>query len=93
MPRRAICFPAIARLEAFMRYSPKPVDPDRPPRRLTRKQAARFVSARFFPISERTLERWPLRTVVIGRLALLETADVIAEAQRRLEAAPVRAAG
>ena len=76
-----------------MRRSPPPVDPDHPPVRLTRKQAAKLISDRYFPLSARTLERWPLKTTVVNRLALLETAHVLAEAQRRLDAAPVRAGG
>ncbi|MCK8788279.1 hypothetical protein M0638_28410 [Roseomonas sp. NAR14] len=62
---------------------------DQLPEYMTREQAARVITEHFFPISDRTLEKWPLRgRRVSGKLMLL-TADVIAEARRRMEEAPL----
>ena len=55
------------------------------PVRLDRKLAAKIVSERFFPISHRTLERWPLIWRRLNGRALVDTAELLAEAQRRVE--------
>jgi hypothetical protein len=57
------------------------------PRRIDYKRAAKLVSQHFFPISHRTLERWPLPRLKVNGKNTLETADVFAEAEARLEAA------
>lgn len=58
------------------------------PVRVGRKAAAEIVTDRFFPVSHRTLERWPLRWRRVNGRALVETADLLAEAQRRVDEAP-----
>jgi hypothetical protein len=59
------------------------------PVRVDRKMGATLITRFFFPISPRTLERWPLPTrLVVGR-ALYETAALFAHAQALLDAAPV----
>jgi hypothetical protein len=58
------------------------------PRRLDRRLAAQVVSKHFFPVSPRTLERWPLTWRRINGRALADTAELLAEAQRRVDAAP-----
>lgn len=61
--------------------------PDLPPR-MDRRLAAQFLTDYFFPISPRTLERWPLNWRRINGRALCETAELLAEAQRRVDLAP-----
>jgi hypothetical protein len=58
------------------------------PRRLDRRLAAQVVSVHFFPVSPRTLERWPLTWRRINGRALADTEELLAEAQRRVDAAP-----
>lgn len=58
------------------------------PRRLDRRLAAQVLSEHFFPISPRTLERWPLKWKRINGRALVETSELLAEAQRRVDEAP-----
>lgn len=62
------------------------------PPRLTREQAAKAISRHFFPIKKRTLERWPLPVTILNGKACLSAAEVFAEAQRRVDAAPPIAA-
>ncbi|MFC0389485.1 hypothetical protein ACFFIC_28645 [Roseomonas vinacea] len=58
------------------------------PRYVDRQRGAEFVTRYFFPISHRTMERWPLTgKVVNGRLVFL-TADLFAMAQEKMDAAP-----
>ena len=61
-------------------------------RRLDRKAAAAAVSQEFFPVSPRTLERWPLPWQRPNGRALVETTALFAEAQRRLQSSPQIAA-
>jgi hypothetical protein len=67
-----------------------PVVPDLStlPIRVDRRQAAELVARYFFPASPRSLEAWPLTVTYANGRALLETAALFAEAQRRLDAAP-----
>ena len=58
------------------------------PRRMDRRLAARVLSDHFFPISPRTLERWPVTWRRINGRALCETSELLAEAQRRVDTAP-----
>ena len=58
------------------------------PVRVGRRVAAEIVTDHFFPVSHRTLERWPLRWRRVNGRALVETADLLAEAQRRVDEAP-----
>lgn len=57
------------------------------PVRLDRRIAAELISLHFFPISPRTLERWPIGWRRINGKALAETADILAEAKRQVDAA------
>ncbi len=58
------------------------------PKRVDRKAGAQLVSHMHFPISPRTLERWPLSWRRVNGRALVDTAELLAEAQRRVDAAP-----
>jgi hypothetical protein len=57
------------------------------PPRVCRRAAAQIVTRNFFPVSHRTLERWPLTWRRVNGRALVETADLLKEAQRRLDEA------
>lgn len=63
------------------------------PARVDRRRGAEIITAEFFPISPRTLERWALPTRRVNGKALMETRDLLAMAAAQLEAAPVLATG
>ena len=58
------------------------------PKRVDRKRGAALITHFHFPISARTLERWPLQWRRVNGRALVETSELLAEAQRRLNDAP-----
>lgn len=58
------------------------------PVRVCRRTAAQIVTGNFFPVSHRTLERWPLKWKRVNGRALVETAELLVEAQRRVDEAP-----
>jgi len=57
------------------------------PVRVCRRTAAHIVTGKFFPISHRTLERWPVTWRRINGRALVDTAELLAEAERRVDEA------
>ena len=58
------------------------------PVRVGRRVAAEIVTNNFFPVSHRTLERWPLKWRRVNGRALVATSELFAEAQRRVDEAP-----
>lgn len=58
------------------------------PVRVGRRVAAEIVTDLFFPVSHRTLERWPLKWRRVNGRSLVETSVLLAEAQRRVDEAP-----
>lgn len=58
------------------------------PARVDRRDGAALITKLHFPISPRTLERWPVTWRRINGRALTDTKDLLAEAQRRVDAAP-----
>ena len=58
------------------------------PARIDRRVGADLITRHFFPISPRTLERWPVTWRRINGRALCETSELLAEAQRRVDTAP-----
>ena len=58
------------------------------PARVDRLSGAALISFHLFPISPRTLERWPVTWRRINGRALAETDELLAEAQRRVDSAP-----
>lgn len=58
------------------------------PARIDRRVGAELINRYFFPISPRTLERWPVTWRRINGRALCETSELLAEAQRRVDLAP-----
>lgn len=65
------------------------IDLDALPRRLDRRGAAAFLCQHFFPVRPRTLERWPLPWQTLNGRAVVDTASLVAEAERRLADAPI----
>lgn len=63
------------------------------PKRVDRKRGAALITHLHFPISARTLERWPLQWRRVNGRALVETSELLAEAQRRLNDAPAMMGG
>lgn len=58
------------------------------PVRVDRRRAAELVSCHFFPVSHRTVEAWPLVVRHVNGKATVETAELFAFAQAKLDAAP-----
>ena len=67
--------------ETSLIYEPMPV-------RVDRRQGAKLISARLFPISPRTLETWPVRWRRVNGRALCETAELLAFAEGKFASAP-----
>jgi hypothetical protein len=63
------------------------------PARVDRRAGAALVTRFFFPCSRRTLEVWPLRLRHVNGRALIETAELFALAEEKLNAAPVLMGG
>jgi hypothetical protein len=63
------------------------LDLDALPKRLDRRDGAALITRYFFKIAPRSLERWPLREVYVNRRVMLETSQLVAEAERRLAVA------
>lgn len=72
---------------------PRMLDLSNLPAHLDRTRAAELITHLYFPISRRTLERWPIRWRNVNGKAIASTADLVAEAQRRFEQAPVLMGG
>lgn len=58
------------------------------PRRADRRTGAALLTRHLFPVSPRTLERWPLTWRRVNGKAVCETAELFAVAQRKLDEAP-----
>jgi hypothetical protein len=58
------------------------------PVRVDRKRGALIITDRFFPISHRTLETWPVTWRHVNGRATCDTNELLAVAQAKLEAAP-----
>lgn len=73
--------------------APQEPDPAALPALLDRRRAAAFLTRHYFPVSHRSLEAWPLPLRHVNGRALYQTTDLIAEAERRIAAAPVLMGG
>ncbi|WP_340243488.1 hypothetical protein [Roseobacter sp. HKCCA2468] len=63
--------------------------PDQPlPKYADKATAAAIVTHLFFPISPRTLEKWPLVVRRPNKAAIFEVAELLRHAERKFEAAP-----
>lgn len=69
------------------------LNPENLPARLDRASSAVLVSHHFFPVSSRTLERWPLAVRRINGKALIDTRELIAVAKAKIDSAPPVACG
>jgi hypothetical protein len=58
------------------------------PRFVDRRRGAEIVSHECFPVSHRSLETWPLVWRRVNGKAITSTDELLAEARRRLDAAP-----
>jgi hypothetical protein len=58
------------------------------PARVDRQVGAALISHHLFPISPRTLERWPVTWRRINGRALVDTDELLMEAQRLVAEAP-----
>jgi hypothetical protein len=58
------------------------------PPRVDRRRGADIVTQHFFPVSARTLERWPLAVQHVNGRSLIVTSELFKVAGARLEAAP-----
>ena len=65
-----------------------PFEPSRLPQRVTRDRAAELVTQRYFEVSPRTLERWPLAWRRLNGKAHCETQELFALAEQMLASAP-----
>ena len=72
------------------RPAPDDMERDIPdlPARVDRGTGAVLVTRRYFPVSPRTLEAWPLTWRHVNGKAVCETAELFAVAQSKLDAAP-----
>ena len=66
---------------------------DELPVRAPRNRLAEFVTNRYFKVSPRSLERWPVTWRRVNGKAHAETAEVFAVAEAMLAAAPPVKAG
>ena len=58
------------------------------PKRVDRRTAAELVTRLYFPVSHRTVEAWPLVVRRVNGWALYETAELLAFAKAKFDAAP-----
>lgn len=59
------------------------------PVRVDRRTGAKLVRRWFFPVSPRTVEAWPLRVRRVNGKATIETTELFALAQSKLDCSPV----
>ena len=57
------------------------------PPRMNRKSAAVAISELFFPVSPRTLEKWPIKWLVVNGHAIADTTEILGHAEQMLAAA------
>jgi hypothetical protein len=58
------------------------------PRFVSRKRGAELVTQFYFPVSHRTMERWPVVGRVVNGRLVFPTPDLLAHAQSMMDAAP-----
>ena len=63
------------------------------PKRMWRKPLAKAITDEFFPVSQRSLEVWPLRWQRVNGKAVTDTREAFTVAQGKLDAAPAMRAG
>lgn len=63
------------------------------PVHVDRRQAAEIITRYFFPVSPRSLERWPVTVRHVNGRAISATAEYLDVARAKFDAAPVLASG
>jgi hypothetical protein len=63
------------------------------PANVTRRVGAEIITKHVFPISHRSLERWPLPTKFVNGKATAPTIELLAQAWARFSAAPILMSG
>ena len=58
------------------------------PARVDRRLGAQIITERYFPISHRTLETWPINWRRVNGRAICDTAELLKLAESKFEAAP-----
>jgi hypothetical protein len=53
-----------------------------------RDTLSRVITHEVYPVAPSTLRRWPLKVTKVGRKAIYNVEEALAEAKARLEAAP-----
>lgn len=62
--------------------------PPNVPARVDRRAGAELITQHMFPVSSRSLEAWPLTWRHVNGKAVVETSELFAVAQAKLDAAP-----
>jgi hypothetical protein len=57
------------------------------PRMVDRPTGAKLVTLYYFPVTNRTLETWPLHWIIVGGKAICETVALFEVARGKLDAA------
>ncbi|WP_322994248.1 hypothetical protein [Castellaniella sp.] len=63
-------------------------DFDALPLHVDRERGAALITEFYFPVSPRSLERWPIATRRLNGRAIMSTRVLLGEAKRRFEEAP-----
>jgi hypothetical protein len=63
------------------------------PANVTRRTGAQIITKSLFPVSHRSLERWPLAVRRVNAKATVSTAELLLQAWAKLNAAPVVMSG
>ena len=87
LPDNPDALPGAAR-DAVKAALPGVPELSRLPRYVDRRTGAALLTQHFFPASHRSLEVWPLTWRHVNGRALVETAELFAVAQSKLDAAP-----
>ncbi len=60
---------------------------------IDRRRAVEIVSERYFPITRRAVERWPIPGRILNRRFLMRERDVVAHVEKLLHNAPAARGG
>ena len=63
------------------------------PANVTRQAGAQIITKNLFPVSHRSLERWSLPIRHVNGKATIATAELLAQAWAKLNAAPIMMSG
>ena len=58
------------------------------PARVDRKRGAKIITDLYFPVSHRTLEKWPINWLYVNGRATCDTGELLALAEAKLNSAP-----